>query len=394
MIKNKSILVFGGGILQVSIIKLCVKLGVNTIVIDPDKAAIGQEFAHHFYPIGGQDFDGTCEVIERHQIDGIITAATDKPLVMMAKIAEKYNFPYYSEKTAELCTDKFKMKQTFIDHSIPCASGKKIYSPEDNSFFPVIIKPVDNSGSRGVFYCKDKLELEDLFYESMNHTKKDYLLAVEVINGEEYSIEAIHHKGKTNVVQYTHKVTTDFPYNVELSHTAPAKLSGTLKDEIDNLIAQIATAFTLENCVSHTELKINNGVITLIETSPRTGGDYITSDLVPNATGINIEENLIRIALNEELCIDSITNSPSGIFYFLLPQGKIAKIHNLEDILMLEGVTKFSFRLNEGDDIPMIKNSLDRYGFYVIQCKSEQELSELRSNIQEMINERIEIECL
>ncbi len=123
MDEAKSILVFGGGELQLSVIAKCKKKSLFTVVIDPDKNAVAKKIADAFEVVEGSDFENTCEVLKKYKISGIITAATDKPLLMMARIAEKFNLPFYSINTATISTDKFLMKQIFREESIPCAKG-------------------------------------------------------------------------------------------------------------------------------------------------------------------------------------------------------------------------------------------------------------------------------
>ena len=120
---KKSILVFGVGELQRSIIRRARLKGLFTIGIDPCADAVCKDEVDAFEIVGGQDFEGTCAVVEKYGIDAIVTAATDKPLVMMARIAENYHFPFFSLKTAQWSTDKFQMKQRFIEGGIPCAKG-------------------------------------------------------------------------------------------------------------------------------------------------------------------------------------------------------------------------------------------------------------------------------
>jgi len=147
MYNKKTILVFGGGNLQISLINCCKSMDLFTIVIDPDSKAKGKSIADLFEVIDGQDFKKTCDIIEKYKIKAIITSATDKPLVMMAKLASKYNIPFYSEQTALLSTDKFLMKKTFQLNDIPCPKGYLVSNVDDISDFPVIVKPRDNSGS-------------------------------------------------------------------------------------------------------------------------------------------------------------------------------------------------------------------------------------------------------
>ena len=152
MKERKSVLVFGCGELQKSIIGRAHNMGLYVVGIDPCKDAFCKDSVDAFEVVGGQDYEGTCAVVEKYGIDAIVTAATDKPLVMMARIAEKYGFPFYSIETAQWSTDKFQMKQRFMEGGVPCAKGRlvKSVSEVEDFEYPVIIKPRDNSGSRGV----------------------------------------------------------------------------------------------------------------------------------------------------------------------------------------------------------------------------------------------------
>lgn len=367
MNSKESILIFGGGFLQLSIIRNCKLKGLFSVVIDPNPEALSKIEADAFEVVAGDDFEGTVAVCKRYDIKGIITAATDKPLVMMARIAKELNFIFFNVDAAKISTDKLLMKNLFINGGIPHAPGIEILSPNDCTLsFPVIIKPRDNSGSRGVVLCNSILELEEAFNEAKKFTNKPTLLVEEFVEGKEYSIEALHYNGKSRVIQYTEKFITPFPYNVELGHTQPADLSNEIKNRIDKLICKIAIVMGFENCSSHTELKINDKGITIIETSPRLGGDMITSLLVPLSTGINMESALIDIAIGKVPHLPHPLNNSSAIRYFSLPIGKIISKGDIEMVNKLPHVVCFNFSLNEGDIVPKITNSLDRYGYVVV----------------------------
>jgi len=372
---KKSILVFGGGTLQLSIIKKCKAENFTTIVIDPYENAPGKDLADYFEVIASEDFEGTCLIVDKYQVNGIITAATDKPLVMMARIAKKYNFPFFSVRTAELTTDKFKMKEVFRSASIPHAKGRLIESITPDLSFPAILKPRDNSGSRGVIFCNSFNEAQDVLSEVKNYSSLDSVLYEEFISGKEYSIEAIHTEKESFVIQYTEKITTEFPYNVELGHIAPALLSKDIKLKITDIIIEIALAFNFKNCASHTELKINdNNKICIIETSPRLGGDFITSDLVPLSTSIDIESSLLKLCLGFKLPNHPISSDKNvGIFYFNFSSNKRVK-KNINNVLIENQVENIKFTLNPNDIIPQIKSSIDRYGYFILKNENRENL--------------------
>ncbi len=392
---KKSILVFGVGELQRSIIRRAKLKGLFTIGIDPCADAVCKDEVDAFEIVGGQDYEGTCALVEKYGVDAIVTAATDKPLVMMARVAEKYGFTFFSVETAQWSTDKYQMKHRFMEGGVPCAHGRLISKVEDaeDLYYPLIVKPRDNSGSRGVKLCRSKEELQESLQEALQYSHLDTVLVEEYIEGQEYSIEGLHYEGKSEVIQFTEKTTTEFPYNVELAHKQPANLSEAQKDAIRESIAKIAICMNFENCPSHTELKINDRGIFVIETSPRLGGDYITSTLVPLSTGINMEGQLLSIALGEK--VDTKTGrveKASGVCFFCLPEGVVKHIDpKINEISFWPGVHSFELKLHEGDRVNKITSSLNRYGQMIVAGEDREKLDEL-FRYCEIIKEDILIE--
>ena len=393
---KKSILVFGLGFLQKSLIARCKVKGLYTVGIDPCEDAVCKDDVDVFEVVGGQDYEKTLEVAKRYDVAGVITTATDKPLVMMARVAEALHLPFYSVKTAQWSTDKYQMKQRFMLGGVPFAKGKlaKTVDDVDDFEFPVIVKPRDNSGSRGVKLCRDRQELKECIAEALEFSHLDTVLVEEFIEGQEYSIESIHYDGKSRVIQFTEKKTTEFPYNVELGHIQPAMLSDEVKDEIRDVVEKIAKALNFNNCGSHTELKIGPRGITVIETSPRFGGDFITSTLVPLSTGLNIDDLLIDISIGNKLSDNDlrlVKNRCSGVVFFNLPEGKIEKIGNLDELNTIKGLHFYYFGLKEGDTVKKIKNSLDRYGDVVFVADTRDELEKEIEKFNKIIENQIVI---
>lgn len=394
MKSNKKILVFGCGELQKSIIGRAHKMGLFVVGIDPCEDAYCKDDVDSFEVVGGQDYEGTCAVVEKHGINAIVTAATDKPLVMMARIAEKYGFPFYSVETAQWSTDKFQMKHRFELGDVPHAQGRPISKVEEAErlVFPVIVKPRDNSGSRGVKLCRNTEELKASIEEALENSKLDTVLVEEFIEGPEYSIEGLHYDGKSEVIQFTEKKTTEFPYNVELGHIQPANISEENQQKIREIVSKIGKAMNYVNCPSHTELKINERGIFVIETSPRLGGDYITSTLTPLSTGINLEDQLLHIALGES--VDTKTgrvDKASGVHFFCLPEGRVQKIDTkaLEETKKWPGIYNLNLKLKEGDEVRQITSSLNRYGEFIVKSEDREELDRLMNEYENRINKMV-----
>ncbi len=389
---KKAVLIFGVGPLQESIIGRAKKMGLYTVGIDPAADAVCRDAVDAFEVVGGQDFERTCAVVEKYRIDAIVTAATDKPLVMMARIAEKYSFPFYSVETAQWSTDKFQMKQRFIEGGVPCAKGRLVKSVDETNdmVFPVIVKPRDNSGSRGVKLCRSKEELKISMSEAFEVSKLDTVLVEEYIEGPEYSIEGLHFDGKAEVIQFTEKKTTKFPYNVELGHIQPANLTEDQKNTICEILVNIGKALKFKNCPSHTELKINERGIFVIETSPRLGGDYITSTLTPLSTGVNLEDLLLHISLGDKISVEPKQIQYSGVRFFAYEEGlKVIHVLDVDSIKAWPNVVDFSFTLKEGDKVNRITSSLNRYGQLILVASSKEFMEKTFDKYEKTIKESV-----
>lgn len=389
---KKAVLIFGVGPLQESIIRRAKKMGLYTVGIDPCADATCKDCVDAFEVVPGQDYEAHCVVVEKYGIDAIVTAATDKPLVMMARVAEKYGFPFYSVETAQWSTDKFQMKQRFELGGVPHAQGRLISNVEEAEglVFPVIVKPRDNSGSRGVKLCRSKEELEASMSEALEVSKLDSVLVEEFIEGPEYSIEGLHHDGKSEVIQFTEKKTTEFPYNVELGHIQPANISEENQQKIREIVAKIGVALHFENCPSHTELKINERGIFVIETSPRLGGDYITSTLTPLSTGVNLEDELLKISLGETINPQPKAVQYSGVRFFSFEEGCVIKhVPNEKFVKSWPHVVDFTFNLKEGQSVNRITSSLNRYGHLTLTAGNRDAIEEAFEKYEKVIKEQI-----
>lgn len=387
---KKSVLIFGVGELQKSIIERAKLMGLFVVGIDPCADAVCKDSVDAFEVVGGQDYEGTIAVAKKYNISAVVTAATDKPLVMMARVAKELGLRFFSEDTAVWSTDKFQMKQRFIEGGIPCARGRIIKNSDEAADldFPLILKPRDNSGSRGVILCNDMESLSDAMKETLQYTRMDSVLVEEFIEGAEYSIESLHYNGKCEVIQFTEKQTTPFPYNVELGHIQPANISEEHKTEICSIIEKIGKALKFENCPSHTELKINKKGIYVIETSPRLGGDYITSILTPLSTGINIENQLLHISLGEDIdCIPKWTKY-SGIRFFSFDTNRVViALPNENLVFGWPHVVDYTLKLSVNDSINQITSSLDRYGHIILQADNHESINTTFDKYEKVIEE-------
>jgi biotin carboxylase len=384
-----NLLIFGGGLLQLSIIGRAKTMGYKTIVIDPDKNAPAKYKADNFYAVAGDDFEKTLGIARDNRVRGIVTAATDKPILMMCRIAEELGLPFPSYESCETLLDKAKFKHFLAKNDLPYAKGAehkgKIDVTQLDLAFPVITKPVSNSGSRGVIKCHDFQSLQIAIEETLQHTNDGRFLIEEYIDGEEISVEALVQNNKVHILQITDKKVTPPPYNVEIGHVQPSKYSY-LNQEIEKLLQKIIDKSGLNNCALHPELKIKDNRITIIEIGPRLGGDFITSHLVPLSTGVNIEDLLVQISTGLPITY-YIVNKASLVSYLNFDEGKKV-MHVLPEKLLRHEfpcLVNFEFSLIKNENVKQITNSLNRYGNYIISGEDNLHLNIVKSKINKFI---------
>lgn len=392
----KRLLVFGCGPLQLSIIERARAMGFFTIGIDPCPDAPAAASCDAFETVDGQDFERTCAVVEKYGIDGVVTASTDKPLRMMARVAERFGFPFVSERTAVMSTDKMLMKEAFEAAGVPCAKGRSVKSSAQtlDLELPIVIKPRDNSGSRGVVVCRSREEVAAAIEDALSFSHLDSVLAEEFIEGDEYSIESLHLGGKCTVLQFTEKHITPFPHTVELGHVQPAGISESLKEQIRQIVSRTGECLGFDNCPSHTEVKINSRGIFVIETSPRLGGDYITSHLVPLSTGVNMEEAVLSIAAGIKPELPALKDAASGISFFRLPQGRVLSIDGdaIEAAASAPDVMLFKLNLVPGSIVGAITSSLSRYGEVIVKGDSATAVKDRLEQINGIVADAVKID--
>lgn len=384
---NGNILVFGAGKLQAPIISTAKELGYFVISIDPDINAFGKKISDKFFAVNKEDYKKTLEIATKYKIKGVISSATDKPLILMARIAKELNLCFPTLESIKNTIDKGQLKKVLSNTRLIHPKGN-VFSQQslpdvENLTFPLIIKPTKSSGSRGVFLCDNKKDyfnyLKPAFFDSQGE-----ILIEEYIEGDEISVEAIVFNGVVHIFQVTDKTTTPPPHNVEISHAQPSIYKNLFLEKIKEYLQLLIDELKIDNCALHPEFKIRDNSIYLIELGPRLGGDYITSKLVPLSTGMKIEKEVVKMATGAKINkINSLERAVIIKYFCFKPNVLIKSELNQNYILKKHPeIYAIEFNLKKGNYTPKIKNSLDRYGYFIVVSKSMNSLKKTVDRIE------------
>lgn len=374
---SKKLMILGASILQLPAIEKAREMGLDVVVVDMNPNAIGFEVPGIKKEIISTiDVPAIIEAAKRHQIDGIMTLATDMPMRSVAAVAEQMGLVGIDKDTALKATNKAEMRKALQKAGVPIpkffvVSNEEEYKEAVKNFdVPFIVKPADSSGSRGIFEVIDitNMELVKKAYKYCKpYSKVGDVVVEEYMNGPEVSVETLTINGVCHVIQITDKLTTGAPHYVEMGHSQPTKHS----DEIAFSIAEIAKAANkaigIKNGPSHTEIIVTSQGPKIVELGARLGGDNITTHLVPLSTGVNMVECCITIALGGKPDIEAKWSKASAIRYFSQKAGKIKQIKGIEEAKMMKGIQEISIVHGVGDEITEVTSSGARMGFIIAQ---------------------------
>lgn len=379
----KKIMILGASILQLPAIEKAKEMGLEVIAVDMNPQAVGFSVDGVVKEvISTIDTPAILEAAKRLKIDGIMTLASDMPMQSVAAVCEALGLVGVSKETALKATNKAFMRDALREHDVPVPMYFRVKTKEDfldavrkirTQGYKCIVKPADNSGSRGVDLLKEDSDLDKAYEYSKQYSRGGELVVEEYMEGSEVSVETLAVDGDVHVIQITDKITTGAPYFVEMGHTQPSRLAKDVRERIADVAISANKAIGIENGPSHTEIKVTKDGPKIVELGARLGGDCITTHLVPLSTGVNMVECSIKIALGEKPDIEPKWSKGSAIRYLHTDVGLIQQISGVEDAKKVHGVRQISIIHGIGDNAKEVRSSVDRVGFVISQGDSSEE---------------------
>lgn len=377
---NKKLVIIGASELQLPLILKAKEKGYETHVFAWKCGDIGEKEADFFYPISIVEKEEILKACKNILPNGIISIASDLAVITVNYVADKLNLIGNPIDDVKVTTNKFLMRERLDSNNIRCPKYIKTNSSKfsENINYPVIVKPTDRSGSRGVSKIEDSEQLKLAIENAISQSFSKEAIIEEYIQGKEYSVECISQNGVHNVLAITEKITTGAPNFIEIGHIQPARIDKNLANIIERHVKESLDALNIKNGASHSEIMITDcGDIFIIEIGARMGGDCIGSDLVEISTGFDFVDGVIDCSCG---IMNSINKKNTGFF------GIVRYIFNEEDLKVLMDIKqKYKeciYRISNINKIDgrSIKDSSERYGFYIIRTKDEKIIDRIFNN--------------
>jgi len=302
-LKGKKLAVIGASYLQLPLVMKARQLSMEVHCFAWEEGAVCREYADFFYPISVVEKERILDKCREVGIEGVMTIASDVAVITVNYVAHHLGLVANPLSSTEITTNKYKMRDCFARHGIPSPSYAIVEGTAPltlaNFQYPVIVKPTDRSGSRGVTLVESATELEAAVLQAQAESFAHQAIIEEYVVGKEVSVESISFEGKHYILQITDKVTTGAPHFVELEHHQPSMLPVSIQEEIKKWVPRALDALQIKNGASHSELKImQDGQIRFIEIGARMGGDFIGSHLVRLSTGYDFLQGVLEVSMN------------------------------------------------------------------------------------------------
>ena len=362
----KKIAVIGAGIMQLPLVLKAREMNLQTICFAWEEGAVCRDFCTKYYPVSILDKEEILRICREEKIDAITSIASDAAVPAVTFVAGRLGLISNRYEDSLQCTDKYVMRRKFQEcglitpafvfsneGELPVLNGLKL---------PLIVKPVDRSGSRGVTKIDRPEELPEAIALAANESFKHNAIVEEFIPGEEVSVESISWKGRHYILAITDKVTSGEPYFVELQHHQPSHHEGAIKERIVSETLKVLDALNITTGAGHSEFKITpGGEVICLEAGARMGGDFIGSDLVRLSAGYDFLRGVIEVAMGSFTVPELTGNKYAGVV-FLSEDTKPVVSHLMENY---SGMIVSSSL--PGTENKRIRNSSDRQGYIIYQ---------------------------
>ena len=376
----KTILFVGAGRHQRRAIVQAKELGLRVVAVDRNPQAPGLAEADIAKVVDFADAAAVLKATARINIDGVMTVSADRAVPIVAAVAEARGLPGIGVETAHLMTHKIAMRTRLADAGVPQPRYAAVRSiaetrrAADEVGFPSVLKPADSGGQRAVFRVESLDEIHAHLHEVLVASPTGDAILEEFADGIEMNGIVIARDGGSIPLTLSDRLRPPgVGFGVGWIHVYPATAYGEQLDESERVAVHTVHALGLKTGIAFPQLiATRDGRVVVVECAARIPGGQM-ADLVRFATGVDLVEVQIRMALGDELPDDLVLprfKQPLAIRFFTaepgpLPTGRVKRIGPLDKVLAFPGVVQADVYLQVGETIRPVRVDGDRRGYVI-----------------------------
>lgn len=400
---DKSIIILGASTLQLPLIKYIKSRGYNVIVVSIPGLYPGFSLADKCIYCDVRDVNAILNEVRNDEVIAVLTDETDIAVPAVALLNKALGLSGNDPITAEAYSNKYLMRQRCIEVGVHvprffrASTVSDIKSKSSQIIFPVVIKPEDSQGSRGVYMVNNVEQISEFFEKSVAFSKTKKVIVEEYFQGKEFVVEGFVQNGEyLNFGIGERKYFNLDGLFIPSQTLFPSKLSEDKQRLLLDAERKLHHYLNPSFGMIHSEYLVNEDTndYILVETALRGGGVYISSHLVPLYCGINNYKMLLDCALGHGIDMDHIEReereASSGYVCFTLPEGDITSIQGVEDVKKMDSVVAFDLDgLTVGKHVEKMINKTQRLGPIIVKANNRTDLELQIIKIQETL--RIEV---
>lgn len=393
----KRLLMLGGSLYQTFAIKEAVRMGHYVITCDYLPENPGHKYAHEYYNVSTTDREAVLELARKLNVDGVVAYASDPAAPVAAYVCEKLGLPTSPYKSVEILSNKDLFRKFLADNDFntPKAMGFKSLEEAERHIgefkLPVMVKPVDSSGSKGINKLTDWNQLPSFVEDALSYSRNKRFLIEEFIekqgwqiSGDAFSVDGklvFHCFGNE---YYDENGIKDFaPIGESWPFMMNPEFIKILEKDLQRLISLLnmkTTAYNVEAIVD------KEGNIFILELGARSGGSLIPQ-ITKYATGVDMVPYVIKGALGEDC--SSLQMKPSnGCWANYMIQSRTSghfKEIQFDSDFEKNHLVECVHNLKVGDEVEEFKDAGNALGELILKFDSSHQMFDCLKRMDDFI---------
>lgn len=379
---SRTLLLIGGGIEALPGVQRAQEMGLHVVVSDmnPDApcfaAADDRIIASTYY------IEATAAAALRYHkkvrpLDGVMCLGTDVPL-SVARVAADLSLPGISLEAARLATDKLAMKRQFTHDNVPIPWFSPVESLDHlrrivaTQGYPLVVKPVDSRGARGVLRMTSKVDLAWAFQHARGQSPTSRVMIEQFLTGPQVSTESIVLEGVAYTPGFSDRnyeyLERYAPHIIENGGELPSHLPAEKQQAVRDLVQQAALSMGITNGVVKGDIVVHDGKPYVIELAARLSGGYFCTHEIPLNTGVDFVGQAILLALGEKVRPDDLRprfqRSVAQRYLFPRP-GRVQRVSGVSQVKEQPNIALCDVRVAPGSVVKQIDHHPARAGLVI-----------------------------
>lgn len=387
----------GGSLYQVYAIKEAVRLGYYVITCDYLPSNPGHRFAHEYHNVSTTDKEAVLRLAKELQVDGVVAYASDPAAPTAAYVCEQLGLPTSPYRSVEILSNKDLFRAFLQEHGFNCPKAMGFLSYEealahiDEFRLPVMVKPVDSSGSKGINKLTDKSQLKDFVEDALHYSRSKRFLIEEFIvkKGHQISGDAFSVDGKLvfhclGNEFYDPTCDKDF---APLGECWPFQMDHKYIEDLEQQLQRLMTLLQMKSNAYNVEAIVGeDDKVYLLELGARSGGSLIPQ-VTEYATGVNMVTYVIKAAMGED-CSALSQVEPTGFWSnYMVHSKKTGKYVNIEfeETFQNKHLVDWVSDIKEGDEVHKFRDAQDCIGEFILKYDNMEQMFEVIKNIDKYV---------